>query len=533
LNATTATPTFRADVPGVYTVALTVSDGSLTSAADQLTITVATGNLPPLANAGPDQTVTTGQVVTLNGTGSSDPNGDPLTYSWCLRGRPQGSTATLNGANTARPTFTPDVAGSYVLCLTVNDGQAGSASDSVVIDAQASKFNGVLPTTRGPKLTAPINDCCDAVAVSADGNTVLVGAPGGPDPGGAYVFVRSDGSWTQQGPKLVGTGAVFETGRFTNVVQQGHAVALSADGNTALVGGFGDNMGSGAAWVFTRNNGVWTQQGPKLLGDGANTAMGASVALSADGNTSAIGAYQDNGSVGAVWIFTRNAGVWTRQAKLIATDSVGPALVGFSVALDNTGTTLVAGGPDDNKSPDATSAMGAVWIFTRNGDLWTQQGRKLVGAGATGPGFISQGVSVAVSADGNTVLSGGRSDNGSRGATWVFIREAGVWRQQGPKLVANDAIFTSITYVLQGHSVALSADGNVALVGGPGDNMGSGAAWFFTRTGGIWTQRAKIVNPDPQLGPPQLGSALALDADATTAVIVDAGDVNGAWIYGP
>jgi hypothetical protein len=149
-NATTATPTFRADVPGVYTVALTVSDGSLTSAADQANITVATGNLPPVANAGPDQTVTAGQLVTLDGTGSSDPNGDPLTYSWCLRGKPQGSMATLSGANTARPTFTPDIAGSYVFCLTVNDGQAGSSSDSVVIEArlprfnQGSGFNGVV-----------------------------------------------------------------------------------------------------------------------------------------------------------------------------------------------------------------------------------------------------------------------------------------------------------------------------------------------------------------------------------------------------
>jgi hypothetical protein len=229
-----------------------------------------------------------------------------------------------------------------------------------------------------------------------------------------------------------------------------------------------------------------------------------------------------------VWIFTRNAGVWTRQAKLIATDNVGPAILGFSVALDNTGTTLVAGGPNDDE------VRGAVWVFTRNGDLWTQQGPKLVGTGAAAAGFSSQGESVALSADGNTLVSGGPSDDRGTGATWVFTREAGVWKQQGQKLVANDAVFTTITGVLQGRSLALTADGNVALIGGPGDNLGKGAAWFFTRTGGIWTQRAKIVNPDPQLGPPQLGRALALDADATTAVIVDAGGgVNGAWIYGP
>jgi hypothetical protein len=140
-NATSAKPTFTADVAGRYVLALICSDGRLTSTVDQVVIIVATGNLPPVANAGPDQTVTAGQLVTLDGTSSSDPNGDPLTYSWCLRGRPQGSSATLSGANTARPTFTPDVPGSYVLCLTVTDGQASSATDTVVVEARVAPFN--------------------------------------------------------------------------------------------------------------------------------------------------------------------------------------------------------------------------------------------------------------------------------------------------------------------------------------------------------------------------------------------------------
>jgi hypothetical protein len=146
-NATSAKPTFTADEPGRYVLALTCSDGSMTSTVDQVVIIVATGNLPPLANAGPDQTVTAGQQVTLDGTRSSDPNGDPLTYSWCVKGRPEGSTATLSAANVARPTFTPDVAGSYVFCLTVNDGKLGSDPDTVVVEARpapnrAGRFNG-------------------------------------------------------------------------------------------------------------------------------------------------------------------------------------------------------------------------------------------------------------------------------------------------------------------------------------------------------------------------------------------------------
>src|SRR3954452_18411917 len=101
-----------------------------------------------------------------------------------------------------------------------------------------------------------------SVALSGDGQTALVGAPydnGGV--GAAWVFARSGGRWTQQGPKLTGSG---ETGNG----EFGFDVAFSSDGSTALVGGLLDN-GGGAAWVFTRTGGVWVQQGPKLTGGGA------------------------------------------------------------------------------------------------------------------------------------------------------------------------------------------------------------------------------------------------------------------------
>ena len=94
-------------------------------------------------------------------------------------------------------------------------------------------------------------------------------------------------------------------------------MALSADGNTALIGGHDDNGSVGAAWVFTRSAGVWTQQGAKLTGSGETGAgeFGWSVALSADGNTALIGGVADNGGVGAAWVFTRSGGVWTQQGS--------------------------------------------------------------------------------------------------------------------------------------------------------------------------------------------------------------------------
>ncbi len=211
-------------------------------------------------------------------------------------------------------------------------------------------------------------------------------------------------------------------------------MALSADGNIAIVGGPGDNSGAGAAWVFIRNGGVWSQEGGKLIGTGAvgNADQGSSVALSADGNTAIVGGLGDNSGAGAAWVFTRNGGVWSKQGgKLIGTGAVG------------------------------TRAKGGRW---------------------------------RLSADGNTAIVGGQADS-PFGAAWVFTRSAGVWAQQGPKLVGTvPALSDNYFNQNQGFSVALSADGNTAIVGGPQhgsffDSVGTGAAWVFTRSGGIWTQQ--------------------------------------------
>jgi hypothetical protein len=117
LNANSATPSLTPDVAGDYKVSLTVSDGTLTSPPSQLTITATTSNSPPDANAGPDQTISTGQRVTLSGAGSHDPDSDPLTYLWHFESIPDGSTVSLADASSVSPSFTPDVAGFYLCCL--------------------------------------------------------------------------------------------------------------------------------------------------------------------------------------------------------------------------------------------------------------------------------------------------------------------------------------------------------------------------------------------------------------------------------
>jgi hypothetical protein len=250
------------------------------------------------------------------------------------------------------------------------------------------------------------------------------------------------------------------------------------------VGGYEDTGYAGAAWVYTRSNGVWTQQGAKLVSTDAFGAasQGAAVALSADGNTAIVGGPSDNSGAGAAWVFTRSNGVWTQQGnKLVGTDAVGNAEQGSSVALSADGNTAIVGGFNDNS--------GAVWVFTRSGGIWSQQGDKLVGTGAVGA--AGQGYSVALSADGNTAIVGGSLDTTQIGAAWVFTRSNGVWTQQGNKLVGTGAVGNS----RQGTSVSLSADGNTAIVGGPYDNNQAGAAWVYTRSNGLDPARCQASRP--------------------------------------
>jgi hypothetical protein len=292
------------------------------------------------------------------------------------------------------------------------------------------------------------------------------------------VFTRSGDAWTQQGNKLLGSGA----GEHPLPLGQGMSVALSADGNTAIIGGWGAE----GVWVFTRSGSVWTQQGKKLIGAGAvgNARQGMSVALSSDGNTALVGGWSDNSKTGAVWVFTRSGGVWTQQGKkLVGTDAVGSARQGMSVALSADGNTAILGGPGDNlwdrRAPFGLGAAGAAWVFTRSGGVWTQQ-NKLVSTGPVG----RLGTSVALSADGNIAVVGGFAEDG--GMALEFSRSDGRWTQ-GKKLVGSGAVGKSAP------SLALSGDGSVVMLGASNDNGGVGAAWVFTRGGGYWIHDKNLV----------------------------------------
>ena len=163
---TAAKPTFTADVSGTYVLALTVYDGKAYSTPAAATVQATVANVAPVANAGTNQSVVVGTQVTLDGTMSSDANlGDVLTYSWTLS-RPDGSLASLSSATSVRPSFTADVAGTYLATLMVSDGRLYSGLSSV--RAVASAVNAAPVANAGGNRTALVGE---TVVLDGGGST--------------------------------------------------------------------------------------------------------------------------------------------------------------------------------------------------------------------------------------------------------------------------------------------------------------------------------------------------------------------------
>ena len=186
-SSTSAKPTFTADATGTYVGTLTVNDGKVSSTAVTVSITAAVANVAPVANAGVAQNVVAGNVVTLDGSASSDANGDALTYVWTLTAKPAGSTAVLSSSTSAKPTFTADIAGTYVASLTVNDGKVNSTTLTLSISAadpcantlgnEASfSYDWSLATQ---KVTLKNNNRCDSILVRATSAPIYTNSPNG------------------------------------------------------------------------------------------------------------------------------------------------------------------------------------------------------------------------------------------------------------------------------------------------------------------------------------------------------------------
>lgn len=267
--------------------------------------------------------------------------------------------------------------------------------------------------------------------------------------------------------------------------------------------------------MYTRSSGSWRQQGAKLVGTGAigPAQQGTFVALSADGNTAMVGGPYDDNQSGAVWVFTRSGSTWTQQGgKLVAAGSIGAAALG-SVALSADGNTAVLGGGSDN------NFAGSLWVFTRSNGRWTQEA-KIENPDRHG----NLGASVAISADGTTIISGMPHYDGG-GAAWVFTKKNGTWTPQDSRLAGKPIISTE-----QGRAVAIASDGNTAVIGGP---FFTGAAWVFARTGEKWSQFGDPLNPTGAVAPAAIGTSVSISGDGSTILVGGPTDANlgAAWVY--
>ena len=369
-----------------------------------------------------------------------------------------------------------------------------------------------------------------SVAVSADGTTALVGAPAdGGLVGAVWVFTRSGSAWTQQGAKLtVPEAPGEEPGLCLEEPGEcgiGASVAISADGNTALVGSPRQLGERGAAWVFTRSGATWTLREQLTAGEEEQGAgrFGVSVALSADGKSALVGAPRDNGQRGGVWAFRRTESGFAHDgAELVGLLESGTGFFGRSIALSADGSAALIG------SPGAEGHAGAAWAYTRSATGWPRIGTQLGAAGESGAGRF--GSSAALSADGRTALVGGRGDAEDAGAAWVFTKNASGWSQQGSKLTPSDESRRGWF----GYSAALSANGDLALIGGPRDDNPLGAVWTFQRESGAWSQLGEKLVPAEAGAAGSFGWRLALAANESIALVGaphDEANAGNAWAF--
>jgi hypothetical protein len=337
-------------------------------------------------------------------------------------------------------------------------------------------------------------------SVAVDGDTAVVGAPIDEDAGSVAVFRLRNGQWVETATLTANDGRDDD----------GLGRSVAVDGTTVLAGAPGtdrpNGSDSGAAYVFTRSGGRWSQAAKLVPTDGdRDDAFGWSVAL--DGSTALVGAHGDEDPYGklggAAYAFTRAGGRWSQQAKLTANDGDSGDTFGWSVAVD--GDTALVGAYDD-EDPNGGDA-GSAYAFTRSNGQWTQQAKLLPTDGDSGDWF-----GWAVALDGETGLVGAPGDedpNGrSAGSAYVFTRSNGQWAQE-TKLVASDGANTDIF----GWSAAL--EDSTALVGAAADanpnGNAVGSAYLFTRAGGGWPEQAKLTAPD---GDPDdwFGSSVAIDS---------------------
>ena len=339
--------------------------------------------------------------------------------------------------------------------------------------------------------------------VAISGDYAIVGVErddgeGGEDSGSVHIFKRGTTTWSLEA--RLASSDIDADDEF------GSAVAIS--GNYAIVGvprndDLGENTGS--AYIFVRNQNGWSQQVKLLPADAeAGDAFGFSVAI--DGDTAVIGSYKHNepfSDAGAVYVFVRSGTTWTQQAKIYADDADSFEWLGYSVAVS--GDTIITGALRSDANGEDS---GAVYIFVRSGNHWTQQA-KLIGHNTELRDRF--GFTVAISGDFAIV---GAPNNREKGAAYIFEREAGIWKQK------RSAVFKQMigrdTQKGDEFGYSVSISGETAIVGARNALIGEdsyGAAYVFQRQKPFWTPGPKLTASDGQISD-QFGKTVGISGNS-------------------
>jgi len=320
----------------------------------------------------------------------------------------------------------------------------------------------------------------------------------GSDSGSAYVFENAGGTWSQAAKLTASDGEADDL--------FGGGIALGED--LAIIGAPGDDDNgatSGAAYVFRKAGGTWTEVAKLTPGDGAvDDRFGGSVSLS--GNTAIIGARGDDGYTGSAYIFRETGGTWSQVAKLV--NDYGEAYDNFGWAVSLSGSTALVGVPGDDPRGDWS---GSAYVFEERDGVWQVAGYFNPIAGAA-----DDRLGRAVSLSGDTAIVGAEDDDDNgygSGSAYIYERTGNSW-SLAAKLTASDGATSD------GFGCAVSVDGDTALVGaffvdGEGDPYPlsyAGAAYVFRRDAGTWTEVAKLTADDAESSD-NLGIAVSVDDD--------------------
>ena len=441
----------------------------------------------------------------------SDPLGEGLTAALAV----DAAHGTVELAADGSFTYTPDAgySGTDSFTYTASDQWLSSPPATVTITIEGVHDAPVaLEDPEIAKVLASDGEANDylGLSVAISGDTAVIGAHGDDDKaasaGAAYVYVREGGSWTQQAKLTASDGATDDL--------FGTAVAISGD--TVVVGVSNDDdkgMDSGSAYVFTRSGTVWTQQAKLTASDGAfNDRFATAVAVS--GDTILIGAPRDDHALGtdagSIYVFTRSDGTWTEKQKVLPYYFEHNAQLGSAVALS--GDLAVVGLPGAAYGAGFANA-GRAYVLARVAGSFTYSNTVTARDYAAEARF---GSVVAVSGD--TVLVGSQLDYLRTGAAYVFTPTAPDFWEQEAKLTASDGVFNDY------FGCAVTIDGDTAVIGAYGDadnGAYSGSAYVFTRSGTVWTEQAKLTAPDAGVND-AFGYTAAISGD--TAVLGMYGD---------